>query len=566
MKKLFDRQNIKENKKYQYIIYGILFLILFIPNIFTVIYAADLEGNLKMKISYLVLSVLIWLMPLLFLSLKNYFRFGIVFILLSPLEIGFVKTTGSPINIGFIESIFNTDIRETKEQVFAHLPLIFSAIFVLFLYCYLLAFLNKKNLAIKGKIVLLSTFLVLNIALFFNMFSLQKSDMAGTDKLQFAWENTIRKYSKIYPSNIFTNTFTSWKTNIRNKKFEKKINNFTFNAREISKNKDLEIYILVIGETARKHNFHLYGYPRETTPELDSVKNLVPFTNANSAATLTLFSVPQIITRANPDHFDIQFKEKTILDVFHEANFFTAWIGTQTTPSPIIQRLEHVSDYHITLKADISSARFFDGDILPNVKKVIDDRLHKKKFIIIHSLGSHFRYSNRYPEKFEKFKPNISKNGYSNIDLAYKQELINSYDNSILYTDFFVASIIKEIEKANVIGGLIYLSDHGENLYDDGKTIFHGGEKPTHFEYEIPYLVWYSKKYEKIYPQKVEALKMNKDKKISSTTTFYSLADMANIRYKNSEKEIDRSIINLHYRAPQKRKMINSKKEIIVLD
>ena len=81
-----------------------MFVILFVPNIFTLFYASDLQGNPFMRISYLLFSMLIWLLPLIFFNFKNYFRLGFLVLLLSPVEIGFVKTTGLPANIGFLES------------------------------------------------------------------------------------------------------------------------------------------------------------------------------------------------------------------------------------------------------------------------------------------------------------------------------------------------------------------------------------------------------------------------------------------------------------------------------
>lgn len=560
---LLDRNKIKNDEKMQYIIYCIMFIILLIPNIFTLIYATDLRENLVMMISYLGLSIAVWLLPLLLFNFKNYFRLGFVLFLLSPIEIIFVQSTGLPANIGFLETVFNTNYQETKEQVFSNIPILVLFIVLGGFYLYLLTFINTKNLNRSPKIALISVFLIINIVLFFNVFSIIKTYIPKDQRIEVAFENTLKKYHKIFPVNIILNGISAIKTNNSNKKFEKDIDKFSFKAKQISNIHEDELYILVIGETARRHNFHLYGYPRNTTPELNTIKNLVPFTDVNSAATLTLLSIPQIITRASPEQFDLQYKEKTIVDVFHQAGFYTAWIGVQNISTPLVQRLKSVCDYTFFSKSDSGSGQFYDGDVLKNVQQIIADKTHRKKLIVIHSLGSHFRYSNRYPSDFAKFTPTISSSGYSDISLKHKTALVNSYDNSILYTDYFLSSVIKLAEKTNSISGLIYLSDHGENLYDDGKTIFHGGEKPTPYEYEIPFLVWYSQEYKALYPEKVDALKLNKDKKATSTATFYSLADMANISYLNSKNEIYKSILHIHYKAPLVRKLMNSKKEVI---
>lgn len=562
---ILNKEKIKNNPKAQYIIYCVLFFILLIPNIFTLFYAADLAGNPVMMISYFILSVLVWLLPLLVLDFKNFFRLGILFFLLSPVEIGFVKSTGLPVNIGLMDSVLHTNFQETTEQLWSNFPILLVLMVLLISYCCLLSFVKPFKLPIKGKISLIIVFFLLNSILFLKMFSILETYIPMKDRMQVAYEITTKKYNKIFPINIISNTFAAIKNDNVNKKFENEIEKFSFNAKQISKNQEPEIYVLVIGETARRANFHLYGYPRETTPQLEKIKNITPFSNVNSSANLTLFSLPQIITRANPDNFDAQYKEKTILDLFQEAGYYTAWIGAQNMAIPIIKRLQSVSDYSFAAKSDISSSQFYDGDILKNVKEIINDKTHLKKLIIIHSLGSHFRYSNRYPEGFEKFKPNISRSGYSNMSLEYKNELINSYDNSILYTDYFLSSLLQEINKANAISGLIYLSDHGENLYDDDKTIFHGGEKPTSFEYEIPYLVWNSQKYRDFYPEKIKALEENKNKKGSSTATFYSLSDMANLSYNHSNAEINKSFFSAEYKEPKERKILTSTKKVLIV-
>ncbi|WP_353134796.1 phosphoethanolamine transferase, partial [Pseudopedobacter sp.] len=271
-----------------------------------------------------------------------------------------------------------------------------------------------------------------------------------------------------------------------------------------------------------------------------------------------------IITRATPDNLNLQFKEKTILDAFQEAGFYTAWISNQNAQQPIIKRLKEVADYSYFSKSEIDNNSPYDTDLIPNIKQALQNR-SKRKFIIIHTLGSHFRYSKRYPKSFEKFTPAIAKTGYENFDISNKTKFINAYDNSILFTDFFLHSLIKELEKINVISTLMYISDHGENLFDDkNELILHGTESPTKHEYHIPLFMWFSKGYQEKNTEKVNNLINNKDKKATSNSTFYTLLDIANIRYNSYEKEIHKSLSNINYREPIERKLINTSKKVIV--
>lgn len=158
----------------------------------------------------------------------------------------------------------------------------------------------------------------------------------------------------------------------------------------------------------------------------------------------------------------------------------------------------------------------------------------------------------------------MNETGYENLDIAYKKEIINSYDNSILYTDYFLNLLIKNLEKTNKKAILLFLSDHGENLYDDEKKyIAHGTVNPTKYEYHIPYFIWYSKEYEKSNPEKIKILKNNINNPISSSSTFYTLLDLANIQYKNYEKEKAKSISSENYEIPKKRYMLNSENNIV---
>ena len=154
--------------------------------------------------------------------------------------------------------------------------------------------------------------------------------------------------------------------------------------------------------------------------------------------------------------------------------------------------------------------------------------------------------------------------GYNNLDINYKNEIINSYDNSILYTDYFLNLLIKNLSQKKQKTVLIYVSDHGENLYDNEKKFLaHGSANPTKYEYHIPFFIWYSKEYEKSNTEKIKNLKNNIYNAISSSTTFYTLLDLANIQYKNSNQESYKSISSPKYQIPEKRFMLNSEEKII---
>lgn len=543
-----------------------LCLILFIPNLFVLLHFQEIKGSISMTAAYFILSILVWIFPLLFLRKKVFFGIAFLFLLLAPLEIIFVKSLGIPITEGFIDSVYRTNYSESIEQISSNLKTLIIYFSLIVAYIFFFTKIKNTYLSQKFRIAIAVIFLLFNGVLFLNMYRIQTGEQeAFSQKLKIAWETTLMKYYKIYPANIILNTCTTIIQIREANALEDQVEQFSFDAKSKNAKNQEETYVLVIGETARYSNFHINNYHRKTTPNLDTISNLLSYSNVYSNANITSFSIPMIITRAKPENRLLQNKEKSILDVFKEAGFYTAWLSNQSTEYPTISRLRNSADLFISRQFNVNIRGFYDEEILPDFENALDVN-NNKKFIVIHSLGSHFRYTNRYPEEFEKFKPVMKGFGYNDFDYQHKEEIINSYDNSILYTDFFLSQIINKLNKSNKNAILLYLSDHGENLFDDeNKFIGHGSTNPSKHEYHTPYFIWYSDSYKQNNPKKIAQLKKNLHVAASSTSTFYTLLDLANITYNDSEKEKIYSLSSEEYQVPKERLMINSAGEIIKL-
>lgn len=162
-------------------------------------------------------------------------------------------------------------------------------------------------------------------------------------------------------------------------------------------------------------------------------------------------------------------------------------------------------------------------------------------------MGCHSKYSKRYPMKYNKF--NLAKNN--------KEKIINEYDNSILYNDFVVNSLlyIKKqycIENHEVIATAIYFSDHGENVYDENDNVGHDyADVLPKANVEIPFIVWYSARYQSLYPNKLNIIYSNKNKPFITDNLFHAIIDINDITFKLFEPE--RSIFNKKYNSNRKR-------------
>lgn len=344
----------------------------------------------------------------------------------------------------------------------------------------------------------------------------------------------IQDIKKTYPLGFFISISDLIKEQKKiNFSFEKK-KKFKFNAKQNLNMTQKQIYILVIGETSRRKNWQLNGYTRKTNPLLSQQKNIVNFNNMLSISSATRTSIPMILTRKSADQiYNYNFPEKSIISAFKEVGFKTYWLSTQqkfgnfdTSTSVYAKEADQVIFLN---KANYTDAGEHDDIILPVLNKIVH-RNENKQFIVVHTLGSHYNYAHRYPKEYDIFRPSLNDlSKYSLQETKYKQQLINSYDNSILFTDYVLNNMIEILKKQKQVESfLFYSSDHGEDLFDNGcEKSGHGLE--TKHNFEISSFVWYSDLFASQYPSEIAYLIQNKDRKINQTAIFPTLIQAAKI-------------------------------------
>ncbi|MCL2649503.1 MAG: phosphoethanolamine transferase [Candidatus Azobacteroides sp.] len=339
------------------------------------------------------------------------------------------------------------------------------------------------------------------------------------------------KFENVYPYDLLA---TFWKThNIRKtvRQQREKVKNFVFHAEKIDTTDTREIYVFVIGESARYDNFSINGYEKDTSPLLEKTNNLISYSDYYSGANATMNSVPLMLTRSTPQTFEISQEEKTFVDAFKEAGFKTYWLGNQCGGSEYIRRISKDADGEYFNSGGENSI-LYDETLWPYFRKILNKN-ENKVLIVLHTLGSHFRYELRHPPRFKVFTPSYE-GALDRSELIPKnrQKLMNTYDNSILYTDYFLANTINMIDSLKAISSLIYVSDHGENFFDTDENLFiHANLRYSKYDVHVPLFVWCSDQYIKNWGEKYEMMKQNKDKKISQANMFYSVLDIANITF-----------------------------------
>lgn len=510
----------------------LLFTIILLPNIAGICLLSDLASSLTMKLAYAAFSLLILILPALFLRLRYYFLLEGLFVLLAPLEIAHMVLNKMPLTEGFITAIFNTNVGEASEMLLSlkGICIVTGLLWICYFFITFTKIRNNYLFAAPVNKAVIALFILFNLLLYGSMLRMAFQSTT-VDKFDYANAHFIKKYKKIYPCDLLFVSYSAYTNKQAEKKMQEQLKSFSFNASR----KDMpqrEIYVVVIGESARYGNFSINGYNRPTSPLLEKTQGLLSYNDVYATANLTETVLPLLLTRATPLDPERGYKEKAFTDAFAECGFSTAWIANQSSQNPFIARIADDCDFSYFSTTDFDASINYDGNLLPYVDSVMKQN-NPSQLIVLHTLGSHFRYNFRYPESFRHFTPAMEGTmSYSVLSPSNKDLLVNTYDNSVRYTDYILSQIIDKVEQQHAVSAVVYISDHAENLYDDQQQIvFHGGDRYSKFEIHVPMFVWTSPEYQTQYPQKQEALRNHTDKALSSGNLFHTLLDLADIHY-----------------------------------
>ena len=370
-----------------------------------------------------------------------------------------------------------------------------------------------------------------------------------------------RMRNQLYPVNVCYNLYLAFERNAASENYREASRDFKFDARSEHSATAPEVYVMVVGETARAHNFSLYGYPRNTNPLLSKTPGIKAFPNVTTQSNTTHKSVPMLLSAASAEDFERLFHEKGILAAFKEAGFHTVFISNQLPNHSFIDFLGEQADEHYFLKKeDASQGNHYDEDLLQKLDEILPladasssahyHYRYRKLFVVLHSYGSHFNYQERYPRSFAYFKPDSR----SEAKPENRRDLLNAYDNTIRYTDYILHGIIERLQKWEGVqtktdgvydqptSAMLYASDHGENIFDDERSLFlHAAPKASDYELHVPFIIWTSAGFSKQYPDILKALGENRSKQVqSSLSAFHTMLGIGGIqtRYRLDEYSV----------------------------
>lgn len=302
-----------------------------------------------------------------------------------------------------------------------------------------------------------------------------------------------------------------------------------------------EVHIFIVGESARRASWSVYGYSRPTTPYLEKIRpELVLLQHAEADANLTSIAVPVLLTGLNPEVITTATPQGTLLDLAKEAGYSTAWLVNQDMD---VSTALGVTADRLTFPPDPKTSLFgrgvLDGELLPAYQHELDRR-GGPRFIGMHVMGSHWEYYRRYPPAFQHFGDASKLNSVSMFfeGGTILPDLTDSYDNSVLYTDWFMEQVIEAARKLSVPVTITFVPDHGESLPAlDNHAAGHGG--PVYFasQFEIPAFVWTNAAFRVAHPEEFAALQANGSKLIRSHDFFFAVAQLMGISWPGAKPE-----------------------------
>jgi heptose-I-phosphate ethanolaminephosphotransferase len=305
--------------------------------------------------------------------------------------------------------------------------------------------------------------------------------------------------------------------------------------------------VLVLGESTNRQRMSLYGYPRATTPKLDKLREqLAVFDNVVTPRPYTIEALQQVLTFADEKSPDAYLTTPSIMNMMKQAGYKTFWITNQQTMTKrntMLTTFSEQADEQFYLNNNLNqNARQYDGDVLAPFAKVLADAA-PRKLIIIHLLGTHMSYKYRYPAEFDQF---TDRQGVPAWVTDEQLPTYNSYDNAVLYNDFVVSSLIEQFSATKPNGFLLYLSDHGEAVFDspEGNVLGRNEGKPTAPMYTIPFMLWTSEQWQANNPADYRAAL---SRPYSSSNLIHTWADLAGLSF--TELDTTKSLVSADFKV-----------------
>jgi lipid A ethanolaminephosphotransferase len=304
------------------------------------------------------------------------------------------------------------------------------------------------------------------------------------------------------------------------------------------------LILLVLGETARMGNFGLNGYDRNTTPEL-SKENTVSLRGVMSCGTSTATSVPCMFSHLGKEDFESRKNNyESLIDVLHHAGLALLWIDNQSGCKGVCERVPQALTKELKHPSLCKGGECFDEIMLHQLDERIQalpaERRAKGVVVVMHQMGSHGpAYYKRVPDNFKKFQPECKSNA---LQECSREQVVNSFDNTILYTDHFLSQAIQWLKKSNATHAtaMLYVSDHGESL-GENNLYLHGlpYRVAPDVQKRVPWISWWSQQFETQTGLSSACLKKKTNAPLTHDNYFHSVLGMVGVSTEVYQAKLD---------------------------
>ncbi|RVY22606.1 phosphoethanolamine transferase [Helicobacter pylori] len=320
-------------------------------------------------------------------------------------------------------------------------------------------------------------------------------------------------------------------------KFYSFLNNLYLPSDYLSSTGDVKNVILVIGESASRNFMQLYGYSVPNNPLLSELanerereresNNLFVFSDTISKESSTSDVFESLLNYSNAETNKPWYHYHNMIDIFKRSHYETFWLEKQIVDEwGITQNL--VSNRSKNRYYILGNYGAYDEELVKFYSKNVQPQLKSKNFIVFHLLGSHSRYTDRFPKSFAKFKP--SDLSFSNLHASNDRDkqIVADYVNSLYYNDFVLNGIFNLFKDKDAI--VFYLSDHAQDIFESGPTY---GHKCSKAGLEIPFMIYVSDIFKEKHPEKVKLIKNALNKPFMSDDLIHSLLPLVGIHTKD---------------------------------
>ena len=411
--------------------------------------------NLMLNLLLLLMNTLLKLVRLKVI----YKRFFLVIFFLAMIAAYVMDSYSIVIDDTMLLNVLKTDAKESLDLV--TVKLFFYVIFLFVVPMFLLykarvnEVLYRRDVILKIKTISISLIIVFIMVISFGKF--YASFLREHKPLRYYSNPTYWMYSMgKFGNSFFKNP---------NRTLESIGKNSLISPHDV----DRELVILIVGETARRDRFSLNGNKNETNPLLKK-ENVLSFTNTTSCGTSTAISVPCMFSNFGRTRFNVEdaFSTENLLDVLsHTNNVNILWRDNNSDSKGVAIRGKY-EDYKSSSTNTVCDSECRDVGMLVGLQKYINEVKENDILIVLHQMGNHGpAYYKRYPKEFEVFKPVCET---SDLAKCTNEEIANTYDNAILYTDYFLSKVIELLKDNNTRfnTAMLYVSDHGESLGENG--------------------------------------------------------------------------------------------------